>query len=432
MKRLKQILGLSAAAAAVLATGCSSPDLFSEYDDESFLSTTSLSSESWQLMPDYDFETGTNADDYMDFSQVSSSGGPDGGPVYRLEIRNLLANGDFEDGTAAGWYHYDGTTMNDPATGSGEVQMNEGSYTLDNNTLYFDTTSLYRLGIVFNNTNDSSGLSYNSAFINPDTYVDGMSYVYSYSYRTASVISSYFEDNWAGDTTDLPSSSFQALGGTDGSDNDRSYSNYNYFPPLDPDLAEAQNYNVITADNSSDMDSFFFTSTSTQAGYIDDVTFVRDSQGDFDLRLRLKLDIDHRSDLDLIPGYYRFSVYVKAENSATNNVFDADRVELGINGYDEDNNMSYEGTQVYYKTSTLHNLYSQSGDSFQGNWSSSWVKLVFETDQTVQLPDISTDPVMELTISPSNPGSSDNAWNRLDAGSILIAEPTLEYSDGPW
>lgn len=431
MNKALQVLGFSAAA-ALLAAGCSSPSLFNEYKNESFLTTASLRDDAWQLMPDYSFESGTSVSDYMDFSLDSSSGGPNGGPSYRLEIKNLLANGDFENGTANGWYHYDGTGVpggvNDPATGSAEAQMNEPSQSMDGaNYLYFSTTANYRLGLVLNNANN---VNYNSALINPNTYIDGKLYVFGFNYR-AYDLTAYYEQNWDGTTLSLTDTSYQYKGGINGTDVNPGF-NYNYAPPLDPDLAEANNGNVFTADNSSGADTLFFTSDTIQTAYIDNVTVVRDTSGDFDLRLRLKLNIDHRSDLDLIAGYYRFSVYVKAENSGTNNVFEADRVELGINGYDTDNQMSYEKTKVFYKTSALHNLYSQSGDSFQGDWSSGWTQLVFETNQTVQLPDISADSVMELTISPSNPGSSDNGWNRLDAGSILIAEPSLEYSDGPW
>ena len=89
--------------------------------------------------------------------------------------------------------------------------------------------------------------------------------------------------------------------------------------------------------------------------------------------------------------------------------------------------MNLDEQQVYYKTQPLHNLYSQSGESWSGDWSSGWVQLVLETSTTVQLPNYSDSHVMELTISPSNPGSSDAGWNRLSPGSIQISNPTLEF-----
>ena len=444
MKKVRQVLGFSAAAVVImLAVGCNSPNLFKEYDDESFLGIDSLSDDEWTLMPDHDFESGTDVDDYMDFSLYSSSGGPNGGAAYRLEIKNLLRNGDFSDGTATGWYFYDydaGPDTDPLATdnvGAAITTTTPGLETMDGNFLRFTLADSDRIGLIFDNSNDSSGEGYVSSFLDPDTYIHGMSYVFSYRYRTATVLTSYHQEDWNGTSSTLDAQGFQALGGSDGSGYDRGEHNYNYFPPLDPDeIIDSTDsegnynisYNIITADNSSNMDSYFLAAN----GNIDDVTFVRDSSGDFDLRLRLKMTLDHRSDLDMIPGYYKFSVYVKAENSGTNNVFEADRVELGINGYDEENEMAVEDTQVFYKTSALHDLYSQSGDDFEGWDSSSWTKLSIASDQLIQLPDISKDYVMELTISPSNPGSSDASWNRLDAGSILIAEPTLKYSDSPW
>ena len=81
----------------------------------------------------------------------------------------------------------------------------------------------------------------------------------------------------------------------------------------------------------------------------------------------------------------------------------------------------------------MFDLYSQQEDAeFSGDWTSSWVQLIFETDDTVQLPDITNTTVFELTVSPSNPGPTDSGWNRLSAGAISISDPKLEYSSTPW
>jgi hypothetical protein len=324
VKGMKRFIGMLAVATAVILTlTCKAPDLFSEYDGQSFLSTTSLQSDTWKLMPDYTFETSTSAADYMDYDIVSSSGGPNGGPVYRLEIKNLLK-------------------------------------------------------IVL------------------DTY------------------------------------SFLGSGGPGGSSTDTNLLIRNAFPALDPVLAEAKGQNLFTAKNTTAQDTWVIASDGPQSGYIDNVRVVRDIQSDFDLRLRMKLNFDHRQDLELIPGYYRFSVSVKQETIGAANIFHSDRVELSINGYDIENKMNVLDSQVFYKTQELHDLYSQSGDPFSGDWSSEWVSLTLASNQTIQVPNFSENPVMELTISPSNPGSSDAGWNRLSAGSILISEPILEYSDKPW
>ena len=84
------------------------------------------------------------------------------------------------------------------------------------------------------------------------------------------------------------------------------------------------------------------------------------------------------------------------------------------------------------KTQALADEFATSTGTFSGDWSSKWVQLVLESTNLVQLPNVSADSVFELTISPSNPGSSDSSWNRLSPGTILITEPKLEYSETPW
>lgn len=428
---MKRKWGVLAAAAAVLLTvTCKAPDLFSEYDGQSFLSTTSLQSDSWQLMPDYSFETGTTADDYMDYTLQSSTGGPSGGPVYRLEIKNLLQNGDFETGaTTAPWFLYNSTTKvgapgNNDIPGTLEI-INSGVYEIDNNTTRMTLLSDERAKIVLK-----------SAFTKQETYVPSKSYFFSYDYRTNAPISIFFFPDWNPAATEPDElEAYQAFGGPGGTSDNQSESIRNEYPPLNPVLT---NPKVLNKFNASDTvlalnnDTLGF-SGNAQGGSYDNFRIVRSPEGEFDLRLRLKMNLDHRNDLTLIPGYYRFSVYVKQESIGANNIFHADRVELSIQGYDVDNQLNVEDAQVFYKTQLLSDTYSElDGGSFPGDWSSNWVQLVLASDKTFQVPDISADTVMELTIAPSNPGSRDNSWNRLTAGSLLISEPILEYSSVPW
>ncbi|QEN09328.1 hypothetical protein EXM22_15575 [Oceanispirochaeta crateris] len=428
---MKRLIGLFAAmATAALTLTCTVSDLFSEYDGQSFLSTTSLQSDNWELMPDYSFETGTTAEDYMDYSLESATGGPNGGPVYRLEIKNLLQNGDFEDTSASPayspWFIYDEVTPEIVASPAASViDVITGTNEISNRTVFFSTDTGYRAAIKLKDS-----------FVNPETYISDQNYVFNFSYRTASIIKMFFEPDWSESSGGfLDTYGFQSSGGAGGSQEDTSLSNNNIFAPIDPELAEARGPNVFGAQNTSYPtlgDTWTFATDKSQSGYFDNFRIVRDTAGDFDLRLRLKLDLDHRQDLELIPGYYRFSVYVKDETITSLNTFNSDRVELSITGYDTSNQISTEDSQVFYKDETLHDLYSQSGEGYTGDWSSSWIQLVLASDKLIQLPNISQDPVMELTISPSNPGTSDAGWNRLTAGSVLISEPVLEYSSTPW
>jgi len=417
---MKRFLGTAAlsTAAAILMFACKAPDLFSEYDEESFLSSTSLQSDNWQLMPDYTFETGTTAADYMDFSQVSSSGGPDGGPVYRLEIKNLLKNGDFETGSILPWSTYN------ISTGSLSI-INSGTYAIDNDT------ARYSLG-----SNEWAYIKMASAFVEPNTYIPNSSYKFKYDYRTGSPVNLFFVPQWDTSSTDPQLgdySLYSAYGGSGGSSNFPSETIRNSYPSLDPTIVDTKITNVFTASTIVADDTLSFAGTA-QGGSFDNFRIVRSPKGDFDLKLRLKMNIDHNPDIDIIPGFYKFSVWVKQENvSAMTNVFNADRVELGIQAYDTENKQNVSDFKVFYMTQTLSDLYSLETDGgFSGNWSGDWVELVLASQFTFQVPDISADPVMELTISPSNPGIKDNSWNRLTAGSILIADPRLEYSPTSW
>lgn len=428
MKRVILILGISAA--LLLLFSCDE-QLFTEYDGQSFLSTTSLQTDSWELMPDYSFVSGTSSTDYMDFSLDSSTGGPNGGPSYRLEIKNLLKNGDFETGsTTEPWFLYNSSTkVIDTGDIPGTLEIiNSGSYEIDNKTVRINLSTNERAKIVFTD-----------ALINSNTYAPNKSYFFKYDYRTGSPLNIFYIPQWDSSTTEPDLGDFyyfQSFGGIGGSSDLQDISIRNTYPPLDPTVTESRSPNRITAsgyDVLLNTDSLTFAGSS-QGGSYDNMRIIRSPEGEFDLKLRLKMNQDHRTDLQLISGYYRFSVWVKeADLSAVNNCFHADRIELGIQGYDSENQLNVEDYQVFYETQLLSDLYSlRDGGSYSGDWSSGWTQLILASEKNIQLPDISEETIMELTISPSNPGITDNSWNRLSAGSILISEPVLEYSSTPW
>ncbi len=401
---------------------CNLDPSFSEYEGEDFLSQTSWSD--WELMPDYTFETGTTAGDYMDFSPVPGETGPNGGEVYRLEIKNLLKNGDFSDGASTlPWKYYDAyapalPTTTIPNTTIMEIVTSNGDYKADFN-IYSDGGTIDER-LLINPYSD---------FIQPLTYIGGKIYLFSFNYELNSdtdKLHLYFFKNWI--YTDTSLSSFNYI--TEDLTNYPSLT----IPEPDPENPENITPNYFTSSESGfENDYLGFAKVSTQLGKFDDFTIIRSPDSDFDLRLRLKLNVDHRSDLELISGYYRFSIWVKeADLSALANKYHSDRVELGIRGYDEENQLNVDDVKVFYKTQALKDEFATTSGTYSGDWSSDWVELVFESENLIQLPNVSTTPVFEISISPSNPGGSDSSWNRLAPGTILIAEPTLEYSETPW
>ena len=341
-------------------TGCDLAPSFSEYAGESFLDTDSLDSD-WALMPDYDFTSeGTTANDYMDFTSSAETGpaGGHGGPVYRLEIKNLLQNGDFNDGTEAPWEYYDKalTALESPA---GPPEMDSSTFASDIDIVHVNGSNEERLLIKFAD-----------AFTNTSTYVANKSYFFQYSYTNAFYL--YYIPGWdySVSTPDLDTGYFfqaQFGGGT--------------YPSDIPETTDAEdpdniNVNKITASGASAYatDILTFAGT-TQSGTIDDFRVVRAPEGDFDLRLRMDISLNQRPDLEMISGYYKFSVWVKEDPSAglgTNNTFNADRIELGIKGYDEANQLNVEDMKVFYKTQALADDFATSTGTYSGDWSSGW------------------------------------------------------------
>ncbi len=417
----------------LLATGCEEPDFFGEYSGKNFLPSDSLGPDgNWQLMPDYTFEEGTLAKNYMGFSPKDGELGPRGGPVYRLEIKNLLRNGDFEDPAIDDVWLTNGTKSYIPSTAPLALEGRSLKYNVNKDQmLYFNCPK---------------------ALINEKCYLYDKSYLFSYDYRCGETQKSYFllnsADSSAGPSkTEITGSSyrFTAYGGQNGQQEEPSTKNSNTFPPLDILKAQSQRINNFTTKMpaSGNINRFIFFPGASQVAVIDNFKLIRDTEGPFDLRLRLKLSLNDNNGLKLIPGYYRFSLWVKEAGTLPLNTFYADRIELGIESHDRRNLMDIKDYQVFYKTRELHNLYALNGRSFLDgrhpltessslNWGENWVQLVLSSSQLIQLPDQSEEPVMELTISPSNPGPTDSGWNRLSPGVILIADPELEFSPVPW
>ena len=425
---MKKLVLLSSLIIPFLFAACDMSPSFDEYNGTSFLASDSLSSEDWALMPDYSFETGTSATDYMDFSATGETG-PEGGPVYRLEIKNLLENGDFSDNATAPWLYYDKETLAAPTTTiPTTTQMDITSY--DGN---------YKADFTLENDNATIAerllLRPSAALTNPLTYIAGKKYNFQFNYlldspsREGSYDLYFFSDwDYSSSSNDLDEgSSYQTQ-------QDQAYFPTLDIPVSDPDDPQNVTLNQFTASSTgSDNDYLGFASLQSQYGTFDDFRITRTSEGDFDLRLRLKLTIDHKDTMQMITGYYRFSVWVKAEDvSSLANTYQADRVELGIRGYDELNQSNVDDVKVYYQTQNLADEFATSTGTYTGDWSSAWVLLVFASEYYIQLPSNSDETVFEISISPSNPGSADSSWNRLSPGSILIADPVLEYSETAW
>ncbi len=373
-------------------------DLFSEYRNTNLLSDSAKSFSSSDWTPDQDTT-------YMNYEEVSGTGyePPDGfgnATVYRLEIKNLIPNGDFEASTAGsapnGWIAVNG------GGGTDTLQVvNSGDGQISGKTMYFKTNnSADRMD--FNIRDTTTGAT--------DGFLTNASYLVRYDYRTDGQL--YFEYN----DTSISKYSWTFYGGPNG-ERPSSITNLIEFPPASiyedfPDITvgSATTYNFTFG-------SLDTTKSGPQEGYIDNFRLVRT-----DITYKLRLTLATEDTLQpLISGWYRFSIYVKRDPSAgSNNRFQCDRITLGISG----GGISESGGEITFDESTYSNYavyYDGQDDENWSNWS------LLSVDCFVQIPENipETEATLQLSITPTD--DTHGALN-MDVGSILISSPSLVMS----
>ncbi len=376
----------------LLLSTCKQSDLFPEYRGTNLISGIALAK--WAA------DQGTV---YMNYEQVSGTGyepptGHDSADVYRLEIKNLVPNGDFENSTVgsapSGWVLYPGggaDTLKIVDSGSGEIY---------DKTMHLKIKTLDRVDF---NVRDTV----NGAI---DGFSENNSYLVRFNYRTAGAL--VFELN---DTaTSLGWLKF--FGGENGGKINITIANLLEYPPAElkglfPDetvgSASAYYFSFGSVDSGN---------SSPQEGYIDNFRLIRT-----DLKYRLRLLLSYADDASepLISGSYRFSVYVKRDPSAgTDNRFTSNRIDLGITG----GGVSSNGTGF---DESSFSSYKQFYDGEDGQDWSDWSQVY--VDLTLQIPN-SSSRAMEVSICPTD-DSQGSLY--LDAGSILVSVPGLElFPDG--
>jgi hypothetical protein len=343
---------------------CKNENPFSEYDGTNLISETLLS----QWLVDDDF--------YMDFTDASGTCSPPSefpqNPVYRLEIINLVPNGDFETGAVTPW-----------TTSGGTLSIHNGSYVIaGSNTMYF-------------NAGDADNKIYVDIGTQAaDSFVQGANYLIRYQYRTGNNI--VFEFNRDITTEYADTKTWQIWGGVNGASSNPLWSNIVDFPSSELEGS----YPDIKAGSSSSYFYYFGSvtlSAQSQSGYIDNIRLMRT---DITQRVRLYLGI-HDTSLTIVPGSYRFSVYVQTDPAAgTDNRFEASSVTLGI----ESDYLKFD--------------YEAFTDGTDGDWSG-WTKLNFD----FYLDPVYNDTIIELFICPCDETQGDLSF---DIGSILISSPALE------
>lgn len=376
MKRLLFFL-LSAAAVLIFLYSCAIFDYFSGYAGKNLISHTTLST--WSTSHDAP---------YMGYESVSAAiagttGLPDSSAqIYRIENKNLFPDGDFEASTAgvapgsAGWSITAGTYL---------VRAETFPHPLNGNALYFDLDANEYISFDLNQLLDSAAI-YNSYVIR-----------FSISGSSTSDMTFVIED---ASTTNITtySSSIPAA-------------NTAYSFPEDFSTIPQTEF-IIHSDDTEFFRINSSTSTLLPEGYIDNIRVVKSDQKQSLSVLLPFTDEDRIDSLELVSGWYRFSIYVKADPGAgTSNRFDSSAVTLTIEAIDDDN--------------LAGSSYSESFRAEDYSSFSTWTQVYIDANLQIDEPAAADGNVIRLTFCPS---CSLGAALGFDAGSILISNPSLQYS----
>lgn len=387
-------LGVSLSLAGAGLVSCEPQDYFGDY-------------EGLNLIKDYPFDpaAGTpqwvidygasvapvNYADYMTAAAVTAgvefpntTGLPSGTADFtRLEIHNLAQNGDFEGGTT-GW-----STL----SGAPTVAVNNTDlHTIDGNTLVFDMSGTDRYAYDIDD-----GMSNAAA---ASAYEENAYYTFRGDFRHAATLRFEYSD----ETTNLANPWEIALG-----------ANPQWQSAATPrTFASSGINNTVTM--AAAPTAFLigsFKSPGNNNGTLDNFRILRS-----DITPVYQLDIPQSIPgmPDLISGYYRFTCYYKIEEDSqvTPNVVNSFRggnLNLVIQSLDAGTPQSQTSTEPL---------------SLRGTSPGGWESYRAEGFLIIHKQDNSSDPVLRLTISPTDP-TGDN-----DIGRLLIAAPKLEYSAVPW
>jgi len=357
------------ACATVLALFSScDPDLtiLTEYEGVNLIANKGFDSADW--LPDQDTT-------YMVFEEVTGVTLPAGvtdSAVCRLEIKNLVEDGDFEQSNIG----------NDPiapawsTTGTGDVEV-------------ADIAALDGKCLLFNVPASSDTVQFDLSTL-LDGYPESSSYILRFDFKAneANIFWYYFPTyNIDSKEKDLHTADVSNA------------SQVQYFP---------DDFEITTSEftSATGLEALYITGK-VQTAYMDDFRIVRT---DIPLRLRISLqwaDPERPGGLRLVSGWYQFSVWVRSDPEAaiTNNRFSSDDISIGI-----ENEIA-----VFPDTDAPLDM-------------NGWAQVSTTVFLQIDAPADPTADVLELSISPTDIKYA----NERDVGSLLITAPSLElYSSNP-
>ncbi|GEM_PF-4132480 len=354
-------------------------------------------------------------DNYMQFQQVGVGAGPSGSESFRLEIKNLFPNGDFQAGLGGVWV--DNNLIGTPDVNTySEIEVADAFPGADS----FSSTRLISGNTLKIITQDLSMVNSDRVSVNLSTFtlpvtaaaIPTGTYELRVDYRTyGNLIMHYYRENTGifydqqtinkgflssgGPKNDLTLDDLGSLPGSNLFVQFNLISGSNHFlvwgfnPATSPPSAPPNNNQVTMVDN---------------------IRLVRTDDGLGELMLEMTLPDLQSSSLTLLPGIYEFSVWVRDEALAdvtplTPNRFPSSKITLTFT--------ANQGFADYVKTQT-----------FTGPWAG-WTQLTLRCEN-VQFSSeglTPTQPALRLRISPTDMTTG----NGIDAGSLLISRPELFF-----
>ncbi len=335
---------------------------------------------------------------YMGFTFAGGAlppGAPSGAEVWRLELKNLVPNGDFEVGAVglppAGWALIDGGPI-----GPGALELIDGLQpeALDGKTLYLKCVD---------KTADMVDLDVRAAAT--DGFLQDSTYLVRFDYRTN-------KDRIVFEYNNLPVLPLPEGAWTWNADGDAgpTFTGRYAFPPANiiPTVtvgpAAQQHYTF---------NSLLLSAAHKIEAYVDNLRLIRTNQTYF---ARLSIT-DGEAALPLVAGAYRFSIWVKLDPTATPVVFNrfaARAVELSLK-------RTYQSSAGEISTLTVVQSFHDGVGGFDlsgGTWQQLTVELPGREWQTT-----GATVGMEIGLSPTDETLGAAG---MDCGSILVAAPSLE------
>jgi hypothetical protein len=371
---------------------------FSEWDGEDWLSNSRFDSGNWSV--EQVAMTGSSWEElesvnatYITYETVSTSAaqstnglptGASAASIRRLEIPNLMPNGDFEAGTT-GWTN----------NGADTLTVTSGTDAINGETLRYaiglnlDATVEFQLDAATNGLKD--------AFVGNDYSVWA-----DVKFNTDSLWSYY----------DGGTNEFSTFFVTDPSPG-----------ATDPafEFAEQGSLNEIAKDDTASDHYFAFGTHLPEQGrpqdiYVDNLRIARDDLRSY-LTLALSQSQNDSDKPELISGTYTFSIFVRFDPTHTN--------EGTTTGDNVSNRFLPEAVTLEMRVADANGTHTllRNSHSAAGDWSA-WTEISVQGFVQFNAAGVDTDTErLELAVSPTDFAGT----NGQAPGSILIAAPSLTY-----